>query len=301
LRQYSSVVGRKLTRDLALALALLCGMVAAVGGCDAVVTSVGSWEPIVAQPPTTAGQGGSAGSAGSSGVGGVGGLVAQAGAIGEAGAIEPTGPGLYLEAEDAEFSSDPTVPDSAFAIISDPTASHGKYILPPASLASDDSPGSAQARYAFNLTKGGDYIIWGRLYTPDVTSNRIWYQVDGGVWYKWRMTVGTIWYWHFFDDDMLYNNALRFMLSAGAHQLLIANDTPGARLDKLYITANGDVPPGNTTKCFPPHTIDRGGPTCEPSCGVQAKPNMPTSCTCAAGVPTFYAYDCTSKMCCFAP
>ncbi|HEX3853568.1 MAG TPA: hypothetical protein VHW01_21530, partial [Polyangiaceae bacterium] len=57
LRQYPSVAGRKLTRDLALALALLCGMVAAVGGCDAIVTSVGSWEPTVTQPTATAGQG----------------------------------------------------------------------------------------------------------------------------------------------------------------------------------------------------------------------------------------------------
>jgi hypothetical protein len=297
-------------------------MVCAVGGCDARVTSLGSLEPVLPPPPASAGQGGFDGFAGSGGsidvggigglggagglgdiggISGVGGLGGLAGAGGDATELEPTGPGLYLEAEDAEFSSDPTLPDSAFAIISDPTASHGKYILPPASLASEGSPGSAQARYAFNLTKAGDYIIWGRLYTPDVTSNRVWFQVDGGPWYKWRMTVGTIWYWHFFDNDMLYNDALHFMLNAGPHQLLIANDTPGARLDKLYITSSGDIPPGNTTKCFPPHTIDRGGATCEPSCGVQAKPNMPTSCTCAAGLPTFYAYDCTSKLCCFAP
>jgi len=259
-----------LARSSAATLTLLCAIVSAVGGCDAAVTSVGSWQPIVRQPAASAGQGGFA--------------------------------GLYLEAEDGELTSDPTVPDGGFAIISDPAASHGQYILPPASLASDDKQGSAQARYTFNLAKDGDYVIWGRIYTPDVTSNRLWFQVDGGTWYKWRMTVGTIWYWHFFDDDMLYNDPLHFMLSAGAHQLLIANDTPGARLDKLYITAEpGDEPPGNTTKCHPPHTIDRGGATCEPSCGIQAKPNMPTSCQCAAGVPTFYAYDCTSKLCCFAP
>ena len=208
---------------------------------------------------------------------------------------------MYLEAEDGELSSDPTVPDGAYTIVSDPSASHGQYILPPAALGSDAKQGSAQARYTFNLSKSGDYIIWGRIYTPDVRSNRIWFQVDGGKPYKWRMTVGTIWYWHFFDDDMLYDNPLHFMLSAGTHELLIANDTPGARLDKLYITADGDKPPGNTTKCFPPHSIDLGGPMCELSCGVQAKPNMTTSCTCAAGVPTFYAYDCTSKLCCFAP
>ena len=297
-------------RNPALMLALPYGVAFVIAGCDAAVTSVGAWERVAQEPSSSAGLGGFAGVAGVGVSGGVGGLVVQGGASGEAGvsgeagaagALEPTGPGLYLEAEDGELSSDPTVPDGGFAIISDPTASNGKYILPPVSLASDDEPGSAQARYQFNLSSDGDYIIWGRLYTPDVTSNRLWFQVDGGPWYKWRMTVGTIWYWHFLDDDMLYNDPLHFMLSAGEHQLLIANDTPGARLDKLYITPEDDEPPGNTTMCHPPHTIDLGGPTCEPSCGIQAKPNMRTSCQCAAGVPTFYAYDCTSKLCCFVP
>jgi hypothetical protein len=285
LRQSASVVGSTLARNWIVALALSCGTALVVAGCDAAITSVGSWEAAVRPSAGSAGQGGSGGFAG----------------FAAGGVLEPTGPGLYLEAEDGELSSDPTVPDGAFAIINDPTASHGQYLLPPASLASDDGQGSAQARYAFNLDKDGDYIIWGRIYTPDVTSNRIWFQVDGGTWYKWRMTVGTIWYWHFLDNDRLFDAPLHFMLGAGAHQLLIANDTPGARLDKFYVTADGDQPPGNTTKCHPPHTIDVGGPTCEPSCGVQAKPNMPTNCTCGAGVPTFYAYDCTTKRCCFDP
>ena len=302
--QHPGVAGRKLAQTWAAALALLCGVAGA--SCDSTVTSVGAWE-IMRQP--SAGQGGVGalpGTAGKGGVGAVGGtggsggVVVEAGAPGAAGA-EPMGPGLYLEAEDGELSSDPTVPDGGFATISDPTASNGQYILPPASLVSDTAQGSAQARYAFNLEKDGDYVIWGRIYTPDITSNRIWFQVDGGTWFKWRITVGTIWYWHFFHNDTFYDARMHFMLSAGAHQIVIANDVPGFRLDRLYITADGDTPPGNTTLCHPPHTIDRGGPTCEPSCGIQAKPNMQTTCQCGAGGTTFYAYDCTGKVCCFLP
>ncbi len=288
----------------AATLALLSAGVCATGGCDSTVTSVGAWEPITQQPEPTAGQagiGGLSGRGGSSGVAATGGALPEAGEPGAGGAPDPSGPGLYLEAESGELSSDPSVADGGYAIISDVTASGGKYILPPASLVSEAVHGSAQARYGFNLDETGDYLIWGRIYTPDITSNRLWFQIDGGEWIRWRITVGTIWYWHAFHRDTLYDDPLHFTLAAGPHQLVIANDVPAARLDKLYITNHGDTPPGNTTKCRPPHTIDHGGAECEPSCGVQAKPKMPTSCTCAAGVTTFPAYDCTSKACCFVP
>jgi hypothetical protein len=82
---------------------------------------------------------------------------------------------------------------------------------------------------------------------------------------------------------------------------LIANSVADARLDKLYVTADGDVPPGNTTHCFPPHTIDLGGPDCKPSCGAQAPAGMHTSCACN-GLTTFYAYDCGGTFaCCIVP
>jgi hypothetical protein len=252
-----------------------------------------------------AGAGGSAGNAG----GGVGAVSGSAGSTSEAGEPaaggEATGPGLYLEAESAEFSSDPTVPDGGFATITDPTASGGHYILPPAALVSgEEMHGSALATYNFNLEKDGDYFIWGRLWTADITSNRFWFQVDGGDWHIWRLTVGTIWYWHKFHIDQMYDSPLHFTFTAGPHQLVIANYVPGARLDKLYITSEpNDTPPGNTTKCHPPHTIDLGHPTCDPSCGVQAKPNMTSSCDCAS-VPVadqFYAYDCTGRVCCNKP
>ncbi len=299
MRQHPSVAGRKLALTSAAALALLCGGVGAA--CDSTVTSVGAWEPITQRPEPTAGQaglGGLGGGGGGRGGAATAGALPEGGEPGAGGADEPTGPGLYLEAESGELSSDPMVSDSGYAIISDAAASGGKYILPPAGLVSDLMHGSAQARYTFNLDEAGDYLIWGRIFTPDITSNRLWFQIDGGDFIRWRITVGTIWFWHVFHRDMLYDSPMHFMLAAGPHTLVIANDVPGARLDKLYITNQGDSPPGNTTKCHPPHTIDRGGAECERSCGSQAKPDMPTIC-CPAGATSFPAYDCTSGSCCF--
>ena len=239
------------------------------------------------------------GAASGSETGGSGGGGDVEGMAGAAGAAE-SDPGLYLEAESAELTSDPNVPDSGYAIIDDPSASGGKYILPPAALVSGDmTHGSALAHYHFTLDQAGDYLIWGRIHTPDITSNRLWFQVDGGAWTVWRLTVGSIWYWHPFHNDIQYDNPMHFQLGAGAHELVIANNVPNARLDRLYITSFNDTPPGNTTPCHPPHSIDFGSGDCHPSCGVQAKPNMPTTCDCAAAPMKFPAYDCTAGQCCF--
>jgi hypothetical protein len=262
-------------------------------GCDSIVTPVGSWEPVVTLTEATGGQAGTPSVGGVAGVAGVAGMAGMAGAPGDGGAPPANSPGLYLEAESGELSGGFTIGDDA-------AASNGQYIQGPPMIVSDTVAGAAQAHYTFNVDKDGDYVIWGRIYSPDISSNRFWFKVDGGTWILWRITVGTIWYWDYFHVDTLYNDVLHFTLTAGSHQLFIANSVPGARLDRLYITANGDHPPGNTTKCHPPHSIDLGNPTCAPSCGVQAKPGRHVSCQCP-GLPTFYAYDCNTKACCDVP
>jgi hypothetical protein len=291
--QHRNVAGRKLAKISAAMLTLLCGVVSAIGACDSTVTSVGAWEPVVLQPSAgQSGSGGMSGNAGSGAAGPTGAAGAASGEGGEAGQAELAPGGVYLEAESGELSG-------GFTIGADGTASNGACIQGPPGVTSDTVQGAALARYTFDLSKDGTYVIWGRIYSPDTSSNRFWFQLDGGKWYLWRITVGTIWYWNYFHDGTLYNDILHFPLTAGSHTLLISNSVPDARLDKLYITADGDVPPGNTTHCFPPHNIDLGG-TCKPSCGAQAPAGMHTSCACS-GLTTFYAYDCSSFACCIVP
>lgn len=208
---------------------------------------------------------------------------------------QPNEPGLYLEAEDGELSG-------GFSIVGDVAASNGQYIQPPTGPALDETPvaGSPRARYSFDLVSAGDYVIWGRIYSPDVSSNRFWFQVDGGDWHIWRITVGEIWFWDDFHVDTNYDDTLHFMLAPGPHELVIAKDASSARLDRLYITSEGDEPPGNDTPCNPPHTIDRGG-VCAPSCGSLAPAGMHTTCvpeTCAAK-ELLDVYDCS--VCCIVP
>jgi hypothetical protein len=136
-------------------------------------------------------------------------------------------------------------------------------------------------------------VIWGRIRSPGVLENRLWFQVDGGNFVKWRISTGDIWYWDDLHDDLTYHAPLRFELAAGRHELVLANCAPAVSLDRLYITADGDVPPGNDTPCHPPHSIERDG-SCLRSCGSQGG----TACGSAEcmGKPQFAAYDC--GVCC---
>jgi len=233
--------------------AVLLGLVL---GCDASVTSVGAWAPIVEQPP------------------------------------QPS-LSLYLEAESGELSG-------GFGAAVDDAASGGAYLEPPADMTSNDAAGPARALYRFTAPADGDYVIWGRIWSPGVSSNRFWVQVDGGDWHLWRISVGEIWYWDDMHDDTNYYRPLVYPLTAGPHQLLVANAVPGAKLDRLYVTADGDEPPGNDTPCFPPHQIDING-GCEPSCGSHARGDMTTTCLSdvCVGREIVEAYDC--GVCCLVP
>lgn len=259
------------------------------------MTSVGSWEPL-SQP--SGGQSG-AGGTGAGGVAGVAGtLPPNAGAAGDGGESgAPPQDGFYLEAESGELSG-------GFTIETDAAASAGQYLQAPLGVTvPDDMEGAAHARYTFSVPQDGDYLIWGRIYSPDIYTNRFHFQVDGGTRYLWRITVGDIWFWDDFHDNASYNEPLHFQLGAGTHELVISNVAGGARLDRLYITANGDEPAGNNTKCRPPHSIELAG-VCHDSCGSHATAERGTSCACG-DVPEaerFDAYDCGGGgKCCYLP
>lgn len=196
---------------------------------------------------------------------------------------------LYLEAEDASSLS-------GFSIERDDSASNQHCLAAPATTSESREPGTARAVYDFHVDKAGPYLIWGRIRAPGADSNRFWFQLDGGTWYKWRISVGDIWYWDDLHDDTDYGTPLSFPLEPGAHQLVFADAVTGVKLDRLYITADGDMPPGNDTPCHPPHSIEVAG-QCLASCGAQ-QGRMCGELACA-GRAQIDAYDC--DICCMGP
>jgi hypothetical protein len=194
------------------------------------------------------------------------------------------GPGTYLEAEDGALSG-------GFAVESDPLASAGRFITPAVGMTSEDAPGPARAAYTLNAATAGSYVIWGRVHDQDIEHNRFFVQIDGGAWIKWRITTGDVWFWDVIHDNVNYGTPLLFELSAGAHQLVIANCVDGAQLDRLYYTPDQSKPEGTATMCNPPHSVQLAG-VCNPSCGSLAG-RCDSMC---AGSPTMPTYDCAA--CC---
>jgi hypothetical protein len=194
--------------------------------------------------------------------------------------------GQYLEAEQGVLNAGFTPKDDA-------SASGGRCIVPPAAATSEEAPGAARALYRFQVARSASYVIWGRIHSPGVDHNRFWFRVDGSEFRKWRISTGDIWYWDALHEDLKYDTALSFELTKGEHELEFANCVDGVELDRLYVTADGDMPPGNDTACNPPHSIQLGD-ACEPSCGSHGK----TTCIAAdcEGRETLPAYDCA--VCC---
>jgi hypothetical protein len=195
-------------------------------------------------------------------------------------------PALYFEAEDGTLAG-------GFVVRADERASAREFLATPELPSADDAPGDARAEYAFSLPAGGSYTIWGRIRSPGASSNRFWIRVDDEPWFKWRISVGDVWYWDDLHDDTAYGAPSVFELAAGDHRLTVAFAASGADLDRFYVTALGDVPPGNDTSCDPPHSIELAG-VCHPSCGDQT--GMLCGATACSGKTIFEAYDC--DVCC---
>ena len=256
-------------------MAAWAGATATVG-CEPLVTSVGLWQPDSGKTSLDSGGGLRDTSSGPPDV------VSN---------VPDAGASFYIEAELGTLDG--------FTVGDDATASGGHYLLSPAGMLSEDQPGTATARYDLAIGVAGDYVIWGRFHTPDWQHNRIWAEVDGGPWTKWRSTTGDIWYWYFVHPDLEYHTPVVFKgLSQGHHELVLANCTEGVEVDRLYVTSLGEAgrPLGDESTCpmQPPDAIPTGG-QCVPSCGALVGNSCdPTLCMGKALLP---AYDCA--VCCY--
>ncbi len=234
-------------------------------------TVIGVWNPAASGAASSGGVSAIGGSAGASGGGG--GEVAQPDAF-------------YFEAESGDLSG-------PFIIGTSDAASGGKF-LEASETSVSDQPGDGRARYSFTLESAGTYLLWGRVHSPDPPQSRFFLRFDDDAFLPWRIATGDVWFWDDVHEDDRYLTPLTFELDGGEHVLEVASSQTGAQLDRFYLTARGDVPPGNDTPCNPPHSIEVDG-ACIPSCGSHGD----TTCDTAAceGKPALEAVDCI--VCCF--
>lgn len=146
---------------------------------------------------------------------------------------------LYLEAENA------AVRGATWTVVNDTTASGGKYIAVPSGVNSQTAPpgSSGVVTYALNALGAGTYKVWGRVIAPSGTADSFWVRMNGGSWIEWRnLPLGTTWRWDDVHNSQAGGAVATFNLAAGNHTLDIAYREGGARLDRLFITADGLTP-----------------------------------------------------------
>jgi hypothetical protein len=143
----------------------------------------------------------------------------------------------WLEAESGALSGNPT-----FDIVSSSGAAGGAYLSPSGS--STSQPGLNRASYTVDVA-GGVYRLWGRVSAPTASSDSFWVKVDGGSFVRWNDILRTsAWAWDLVHNSDQGGSVMTYSLAAGTHTIEIANRESGARLDKLYLTADGDTPSG---------------------------------------------------------
>ena len=123
-------------------------------------------------------------------------------------------------------------------ILSDPTASGGRYVTVAAGNNSTGSPPTTgYATVPFNVATAGTYRIWGRVQAPTTSDDSFWVRVDGGSWVNWNnIPPGTAWHWDDVHNAAASNSTVTYSLAAGAHTVTFAYREDGTKLDRLVIT-----------------------------------------------------------------
>lgn len=127
---------------------------------------------------------------------------------------------------------------SDFKIISDTTASNGKYVTVQSGIQSLSNPPTRTENLItilFTVTKDTIYNIFGRVNCPTYEDDSFWICVDNNLFYKADGLKTNGWEWKKLNS---------YTLSKGEHALIISYSEDGACIDKICITSNSFAPAG---------------------------------------------------------
>jgi HYR domain-containing protein/type IX secretion system substrate protein len=153
---------------------------------------------------------------------------------------------ISLEAECADATG------NNWTLMNDPSASGGKFLLPPNKNSYNYPPvGTADiVRFNVNVTGTAAYRIFARTQNENGASDSYWVRVNNGNWVKWnKINAGSyssqfqwdqVGEWR--GDDIAI--PMTFQLNAGTNKIEISWREANARLDKLFITQAGTMPGG---------------------------------------------------------
>lgn len=141
--------------------------------------------------------------------------------------------GIWLESECG-------IVGSLWNIVADSTASNGKYVtVKDGNNSNSSAPSNASGliTYTFDVSESGTYKLFARVICPTSNDDSFWLKMNSGTFASWNgIGISSTWQWFAYPNT--YN------LTAGSNTLTIGYREDGAKLDKLWLTNNGDTPDG---------------------------------------------------------
>ncbi|MFK7926072.1 MAG: lamin tail domain-containing protein [Bacteroidia bacterium] len=147
---------------------------------------------------------------------------------------------IWLEAECGQRGS-------KFMSVADANVSNGAYLEIQSGNNDYNAPGdtSKQTHFTFNVSKAGNYRVYGLVRAPTGNDDSFWVRIDNANWAKWNsIQRSSSFIWDQVHDENNSNQAVIFSLSAGEHVLSIACREDGTRLDKIVISNQNLSPAG---------------------------------------------------------
>lgn len=143
-----------------------------------------------------------------------------------------------------EFEAEHGVITYPMQIMTDGSASGGKYVEVPAQY-SDDYLGKVV--FNFTVASEGDFVVWGRVQSGDYLHDSFKVIMDEQPEIVWHISGKYSWTW---DQVFVLNgdDPVIFHLTAGTHILRIMNREWGSKLDKIVITNNLGFTPSSLSK-----------------------------------------------------
>ena len=149
----------------------------------------------------------------------------------------PSSSGSTTESVNADIEAEDGIMSGPMERAADNNASSGMYVW-----VRNGGGSGGSAKYTFEVTKAGKYIIWGRVLAPNGYDDSFYVSMDGGADALWATTRSTTWVWDKVSNDKVADPVF-YTLSTGKHTLTIKQREDGTKLDKFIITDNLNLKP----------------------------------------------------------
>ncbi len=135
------------------------------------------------------------------------------------------------------FEPECAVNGENWEIVSDETASNGRYVTVRSGLEGLTAPTDDEnaVTIPFSIDSTGNYSVYARLNCPGYDDDSFWLKIDDGEYLMCNGLVTSGWQWVKLSD---------YELTVGEHTMFICYREDGTRLDKICVSNSSEVPEG---------------------------------------------------------